>query len=175
MPVAYSVGWVPVARRNAVSSTPTALHPVEPVRVVDQRFPAQLTWRHDRVPGHAELGGDRGDGPVVVADLLERPLPGPVGEHRPGRDRVVLLGPGLVRAQRVSALEDPFPPPEHAPAPRPTGRSRTVTVRRSFTRATAPHSPHPTRSRGVSTAEMPFPVDHLGRAAPGIRACRTGQ
>ena len=43
------------------------------------------------------------------------------------------------------------------------GRSRTVTVRRSFTRATAPHSPQPTRSLRCFDADMPFAVDHLGR------------
>ena len=156
MPVAYSVGWVPVARRNAVSSTPERGHAVEPGRVVDQRFPAFDDLGHDGVPGHAELVGDGGDGPVVVADLLERPLPGPVGEHRPRGDRVVLFGPGLVRAQRVSALEDPLAPPQQHRHPA-IGRSRTVTVRRSLTRATAPHSAQPTRSRGVSTPRCHSP------------------
>jgi len=38
------------------------------------------------------------------------------------------------------------------------GRSRTVTVRRSFTLATAPHAGHPTRSRGNSTRTCQSPA-----------------
>jgi hypothetical protein len=88
-------------------------HISEALRVVDQRFPAAGDLRHDRVPGHPELGRYRRNGPVMKTNLLESPLPGSFGEHRPGRDRVVVFGPGLPLAQRVSAFEDPFTPPDN--------------------------------------------------------------
>ena len=159
MPVAYSVGWVLQARRNAVSSTPDRGHPVKSSRVVDQRFPAFRDLPHDRVPADAELRGDRGHGTVVPADLLGPPLPGPVREDRPGGDRRVELGPGLVRAQRVSALEDPV----SATGTPAAGRSRTVT-------APVLHPGHRTARTaadqipGCLDTDIPFPVDHLGRA-----------
>jgi len=91
---------------------PDRAHPGQPVRVLDQRGAVVNDLGHDRVPGHAELGRD----PVVVSDLLERPLPGPVGQHRPRGDRVVLLGPGLLLAQPVSSLDNPLAPTENDPA-----------------------------------------------------------
>jgi hypothetical protein len=50
------------------------------------------------------------------------------------------------------------------------GRSRTVTVRRSFTLATAPQSPHPTRSLGVSipTCHSPSTISVERTSNPGM-------
>jgi hypothetical protein len=61
-------------------------------------------------PGHAERVRDPRSGRVTLADLLEGPLPGPFGQHRPRRDRLVLLGPRPDLAGRVRAAPDPLPP-----------------------------------------------------------------
>jgi hypothetical protein len=108
------------------------------------------------VPGNAELVGDHRDCPVVEADLLERPLPGSFGEHRPGRDRLVLLGPGLVLAQTCRQEKTRLRHLMITGVPA-TGRSRTVTVRRSFTFATAPHTGQPTSTLGVSANNVNSP------------------
>ena len=61
------------------------------------------------------------------------------------------VGPCLIPgAQPVSTLEDSFPRDRITTGTPAAGRSRTVTVRRSLTRATAPHTPQRTRSLGVA-------------------------
>lgn len=101
MPVEYWVCRVPVARRNEGFVDPDRAHPGQPLRVLDQRSAVMKDLGHDRVPGHAELGGDPGHGPVVMADSpgvspldptptqLEREEPVWVpGAVRPRADRV---------------------------------------------------------------------------------------
>lgn len=141
---------------------PDRAHRDQPVRVAHQWCSPLGDLRHHGVPGHPELRRDGGHRPVVVADLLERPLPGPFGQHRPGRDSVLLLCPGLAGAQHVSALEDPFTPPHNH---RYTGAGQV------------PHRHHPTildpgdrpalraprQLTRCRNPDMPFTADHLGR------------
>ena len=86
---------------------------VEPGRVLDQRGAAVEDLVHHRPPGHPKLRSDPGDRRVPLADLLERPLPGPLGQTRPGRDRLVPLRPGLDLTQRMRAAPHPLPPAQH--------------------------------------------------------------
>jgi hypothetical protein len=87
---------------------------------------------HHRPPGHPEPGGHGRDRGAMLADLLERPLPGPFGQRGPRRDRRVPLGPRPDLALRVWAA-GPYQFPEKGhPAVRdePARRAPRAALRR---------------------------------------------
>jgi len=62
------------------------------------------------VPVHPQMPGQRRDGGVIVGQRIGRPPDCPAGQHRPRRDQLVLLRPGLDRAGGLGAAPDPFQP-----------------------------------------------------------------
>src|SRR6201987_1317881 len=84
-------------------------------RAARRPAPPRTGWGPRRTTAPADPG--RGPAPrhraVWGADLLERPRPSTVGQTRAGFDRRMLLGPGLLGAQRMWATPDSFVPAHH--------------------------------------------------------------
>src|SRR5271166_2102688 len=108
MPVANTVGWIGLARANAVSSTPTArtalTRSARSISAVPYSTTAAITAAHPKIPGH------RRHRMPVTADPPTRLLTSTLTPRRPRPDLRMRLGPGLLFTLDVGATPNAFDP-----------------------------------------------------------------
>jgi hypothetical protein len=86
---------------------------LQPRGVLHQRAPVVSHRPHDGRPANPQVTSHRRDRVGVLAHPPAGLGPGPLGQHRPGADRIYLLGPGPHPAGRLPAAPDPLGPQEH--------------------------------------------------------------
>ena len=155
MPVAYSVGWVPVARRKLVSSTPIADTPSSRFGSSTSGAPRSMTWVMIVCQATPSCAATRATArswkpTCSKAHCRARSVSTARGAIASCSSVQVLFSHNAYRHAKTRLRQ------RSSTGVSAIGRSRTSTVRRSFTRATAPHTAQPTRSRGSLDQDMPF-------------------
>jgi hypothetical protein len=123
----------------------------EPGQMIDPRPAVVAHRRHGGVPGHPEAAGDLGARPARFADEAADLGTGPLGQRRPGRDLIDLLGPRRDLAVRIGTPPGPLGPHQHH---RPIRHGQVADLDRAPAVADGPRPQpsQPTTSAVVSTA-----------------------
>ena len=163
MPVANWVCRCALARCQACSSTPRALHIVQPGGVVDQRSAVLSDRAHHRVPAHAQRPGGRRDRVGVLANPPRRPRPCAAGQASPSppptRSAPTTSSSDSRRArQRQIRLHH-----NTNTGRSPCARSRNRCSRRACGAAGRAQVGQGTRAAVVSTSSSSSPADLTGR------------
>jgi hypothetical protein len=156
MPVAYLVGWAPVVRRNAVSSTPIAVG--APSRAGSSMIgsPRVVTMRMIVAQPTPSADATRDTAPSRAPTCSNAHARARSVRHARGSiagccSVQVFLGHNAYGQHQTRLCQ------HTTTGLPPIGRSRTHTARRSFGRATAPQSGHGTTPAMVSTSSSSSP------------------